>query len=49
MGDMLAELSSQSLAEKMALVWQSPPTIDHQQLMSYDLQPICQQYLSLKD
>lgn len=49
MGHALAELSSQSLAEKIARVWQSPPTIDHQQLMSYALQPICQQYLSLKD
>ncbi|MBP2169113.1 glycosyltransferase involved in cell wall biosynthesis [Erwinia toletana] len=49
MSNVLADLKNQSLAEKMAQVWQSPPAIDHQQLMSYDLQPICQQYLSLKD
>ncbi|WP_336798259.1 glycosyltransferase [Erwinia aphidicola] len=49
MGEALSELTSSSLAEKMAKVWQNPPAIDHQRLMSYDLQPICQQYLSLKD
>lgn len=43
----LAELSSRSLAEKMAEIYYSPPEIDLQQLMSYDLQPICQQYLTL--
>lgn len=45
----LSDLNSESLARTMADIWQSPPPIDRQQLMSYDLQPICQQYLSLKD
>ncbi|MCQ4105755.1 glycosyltransferase [Erwinia persicina] len=45
----LAKLSSKSLAEKMALVWQTPPEIDQHRLMHYELQHICQQYLSLKD
>lgn len=47
MDNALAELSSRSLAEKMAEIYYSPPEIDRQQLMSYDLQPICQQYLTL--
>lgn len=49
MGNALAKLNSKSLAEKMAMVWQTPPTIDHQQLKRYDIQYICQQYLSLRD
>lgn len=45
----LSELNSSSLAKTMADIWQSPPPIDQQQLMTYDLQPICQKYLSLKN
>jgi len=49
MSNALSELSSESLAQVMADIWQNPPVINRQRLMSYDLQPICQQYLSLKD
>lgn len=47
MGEALAELNADSLAEKIAAVWQSPPSIDAQKLGEYDLQPVCQQYLAL--
>ncbi|WP_455820524.1 glycosyltransferase [Pseudomonas cerasi] len=49
MNHALSDLNSEALAKTMADIWQTPPPINHQQLMSYDLQPICQQYLSLKD
>ena len=44
----LAELNEASLAEKMAEIYAQPPVINHQQLLSYGLEPICQQYLALK-
>lgn len=43
----LAEMNEQSLAEKMALIWQHPPVINQQALADYDIDPICQQYLAL--
>lgn len=48
MGHALAELNEQSLADKMVEIYAQPPEINHQQLLSYGLQPICQQYLALK-
>jgi len=48
MNDALSGLTSDSLATKLAQIYHSPPKIDHQQLMGYDLQHICQQYLALK-
>ncbi|MGF6191402.1 glycosyltransferase [Serratia sp. 2723] len=44
----LAELNETSLAEKMAEIYAQPPVINHQQLLNYGLEPICQQYLALK-
>lgn len=43
----LAELDADSLAEKIAAVWQSPPPVDPQKLNEYALQPVCQRYLAL--
>ncbi|QUG77682.1 glycosyltransferase [Erwinia sp. E602] len=43
----LAELNVASLAETMAAIYASPPVINSQPLMAYDIQPICQQYLAL--
>jgi len=48
MQDALAELNADSLAKKIAMIWQSPPTIDHHKLSQYALEPICQQYLALQ-
>ncbi|MHA7849152.1 glycosyltransferase [Serratia sp. D1N4] len=48
MSHALAELNEKSLAEKMAEIYARPPEINRQQLLSYGLQPICQQYLALK-
>jgi len=44
----LAELNEDSLAQKMVEIIQQPPVIDQQQLQSYGLQAICNQYLALK-
>ena len=49
MSNALSELSSKSLAKVMTEVWQNPPVIDREKLMGYDLQPICQQYLALRN
>lgn len=49
MSNALAELNEKSLAEKMAEVYAQPPEINRQQLLNYGLQPICQQYLALKN
>jgi hypothetical protein len=48
MDNALAELNEKSLAEKMAEIYANPPEINHQQLLGYGLNPICQQYLALK-
>ncbi|MEX3242233.1 glycosyltransferase [Serratia quinivorans] len=48
MDNALAELNEKSLAEKMANIYANPPEINYQQLLSYGLEPICQQYLALK-
>ncbi|MNH21865.1 UDP-D-galactose:(glucosyl)lipopolysaccharide-1,6-D-galactosyltransferase [compost metagenome] len=48
MGNALAELNEKSLAEKMAEIYAQPPEINHQQLLSYGLESICQSYLALK-
>ncbi|MCP1064856.1 glycosyltransferase [Serratia symbiotica] len=48
MAHALAELNEHSLADKMAQIYANPPEINHQQLLSYGLDPICQQYLALK-
>lgn len=49
MANALAELNENSLSEKMAAVYYHPPQINHQQLMSYSLETIAQQYLMLKN
>ncbi|NIG87829.1 glycosyltransferase [Serratia symbiotica] len=48
MAHALAELNERSLADKMAKIYANPPEINHQQLLSYGLDPICRQYLALK-
>lgn len=48
MAHALAELNECSLANKMAQIYANPPEINHQQLLSYGLHPICRQYLALK-
>lgn len=48
MAHALAELNERSLADKMAQIYANPPEINHQQLLSYGLDPICRQYLALK-
>ncbi len=48
MANALAELNEKSLAEKMAEIYAQPPEINHQQLLNYGLQPICEKYLALK-
>lgn len=48
MSNALAELNEKSLAEKMANIYANPPEINHQQLLSYGLKPICEQYIALK-
>ena len=48
MENALADLNEKSLAEKMTEMYATPPEINHQQLLSYGLQPICQQYLALR-
>ncbi|HHK5639223.1 TPA: glycosyltransferase, partial [Serratia marcescens] len=37
------------LAEKMAEIYANPPQINQQQLLSYGLEPICRQYIELKE
>lgn len=49
MANALAELNEASLAEKMAEVYANPPQINQQQLLSYGLEPICHQYIELKE
>lgn len=49
MSHALAELNADSLAEKIAAIWRSPPAIDHHRLSEYDLEPVCRQYLALRD
>jgi len=44
----LADLTVDSLAEKIALLWHSTPAIDKQKLNQYALEPICQKYLTLQ-
>jgi glycosyltransferase involved in cell wall biosynthesis len=48
MTNALAELNEPSLAQKMAEIYSNPPQINHQQLIGYGLDAICQQYLALK-
>ncbi len=49
MANALAELNEASLAEKMAEIYANPPQINQQQLLSYGLEPICRQYIELKE
>ncbi|HFZ4879077.1 glycosyltransferase [Serratia marcescens] len=49
MANALAELNEASLAEKMAEIYANPPQINQQQLLSYGLEPICHQYIELKE
>lgn len=43
----LAELTVESLAEKMRQVYQHPPVIDTQRLAQYDIATVCSQYIAL--
>lgn len=49
MANALAELNEASLAEKMAEIYANPPQINQQQLLGYGLEPICHQYIELKE
>lgn len=48
MAHALAELNTHSLADKIARIYTDPPKINHKQLLSYGLYPICRQYLALE-
>ncbi len=48
MNSSLSELNELSLAEKMIQIYNNPPKINRQKLLSYDCNVICEQYLKLK-